>query len=110
MEREIETMRIFSWNNFKRRTASDRQPYKSATRDTKDIVSIMSTFRVITQFDIRSHPYTAWVYSMVREIQSMGIYFLEEFQSADNARSTALRKAYKGHSRYNLSHFLLSEI
>ena len=39
---------------------------------------------------------------MERKIQTMRIYFLEEFQSADSARSTALQKAYKGHQRYNL--------
>ena len=41
---------------------------------------------------------------MEREIQTMRIYFLEEFQSADNARSTALSRAYKGHQRYSLYH------
>ena len=40
---------------------------------------------------------------MEREIQTMRIYFLEEFQSADNARSTALQRAYKGHQRYDLN-------
>ena len=69
----------------------------------------MSTFRDITQFDIRSHHNTAaaCVYRVEREIQTMRIYFLEEFQSADSARSTALQRAYKGHSRYNLSHFYI---
>ena len=64
----------------------------------------MSTFRVKTQFDIRSHHYTACVYSKKREIQTMRIYFLEKFQSVDSARSTAPRRAYKVHQRYNLYH------
>ena len=42
---------------------------------------------------------------MEREIQTMRIYFLEEFQSADSARSTALQRAYKGHQRYNPYNF-----
>ena len=41
---------------------------------------------------------------MEREIQTMRIYFLEKFQSADSARSTALQTAYKGHKRNNLYH------
>ena len=86
------------------RTARDRQPYKGPTRATKDVIPIIFTSRDITQFDIRLHHFTACVYSMDPEIQTMRIYFLEEFQSADSARSTALQMAYKGHSRYNLSH------
>ena len=95
---------FFSWKNFKVRTARDRQPYKGPTRSTKDIISLILTFRVITHFDIRLHHYTASVYSMEREIQTMRILFLEEFQSADSARSTALQRFYKVHQRYNLSH------
>ena len=90
MEREIQTMRIYSLENIKVRTPRDRQPYEGPTRATKDIISIISSFQVITQFDTRFHHYTACVYSMEREIQTMRIYFLEEIQSADNARSTAL--------------------
>ena len=41
---------------------------------------------------------------MEREIEAMQIFFLEEFQSADRARSTALQKAYKDHQRYVLYH------
>ena len=57
------------------------------------------------QFYIRLHNYTTCVYSMGREMQTMRINFLEEFQSADNARSIALQRAHTGHSKYNLSHF-----
>ena len=56
--------------------------------------SIMSTFRVKTQFDIRLHHCKACVYSMEREIEIVRICFLEEFQSADSARLTAPQKAY----------------
>ena len=41
---------------------------------------------------------------MEREIRTIRIYFLEEFQSADYAQSTALQRAYKGHQIYNLYH------
>ena len=92
---------FISWKNFKVRTARDRQLYKRPTRVIQGIISLILTFRVITQFDIRSHHYTACVYSMEREIQTMRIYFLEKFQSADSARSTALQRAYKGNQRYN---------
>ena len=91
-----------SWKNFKVRTASDRQPYKGPTRATKDLFFINFTFRLITPFDIRLHHYTACVYSMQREIETMRIYFLEEFQTADSVPTTALQRAYKGHQRYNL--------
>ena len=71
-------------------------PTKGLQGPSKDIISLILTFRVITQFDIRSHHYTACVYSIEREIQTMRIYFLEEFQSADSARSTAPTKGLQG--------------
>ena len=96
---------FISWKNFKVRIARDRQPYEGPARANKDIIPIIFTFRDITQFDIRLHHFTACVYSMDPVIQTMRIYFLEEFQSADNARSTALQRAYKGHRRYNPYNF-----
>ena len=53
---------FISWKNFKVRTARYRQPYKGPTRATVDVISLLLTFRVITQFDIRLHQYTACVY------------------------------------------------
>ena len=78
---------------------------RAFTRAIQGIIFLIFTFRDITQFDIRLPHYTACVYSIGREMQTMRINFLEEFQSADNARSIALQRAYTGHSRYNLSHF-----
>ena len=103
--RKLKPSGFFSWKNFKVRTARYRQPHKGPIRATKDVVSLLFTFRVITQFAIRLHHYIAFLYSMEREIPTMRIYFLGEFQSADSARSTALQRAYKGHPRYNLSHY-----
>ena len=40
----------------------------------------------------------------------MRIYFLEEFQSADNARSIALQRAYTGHSSIIFLIFTLRDI
>ena len=105
MEREIQTMRIYFLEEFQSadnaRSTTLRRAYNWAT---KDMISIQSTFRDITQFDIRLQHCTACVYSIEREIQTTRIYFLETFQSADNAQSTALQRAYKGHRRYNLYH------
>ena len=106
MEREIQTMRIYSLENIKVRTTRDRQPYEGPTRATKDIISIISSFQVITQFDTRFHHYTACVYSMERGIQTMRIYSLEEFQNADKARSTALQIAYRSHQICNLPYLV----
>ena len=92
-------MRIYFLEEF--------QSADNAPRYNPDLVFIF-TFRDITQFDIRLPHYTACVYSIEREMQTMRINFLEEFQSvlySDNARSIALQRAYTGHSRYNLSHF-----
>ena len=101
---KLKPCEFFSWKNFKVRTAHDRHLYKGPTRATKDIISLIFIFRLITPFDIRLHHNTACVYSIEREIEAMRIFFLEEFQSADSARSTALQKASKGHQRYNLYH------
>ena len=57
------------------------------------MISLILTFRVITQFDIRLHYYIACVYSMERRIPTIRKNFLEEYQSADRARSIALQKA-----------------
>ena len=88
---------FFSWKKFTVRTARDRQPYEEPARAIQGIIFLIFTFRDITQFDIRLHHNTACVYSMEREIEAMRIFLLEEFPSADSARSTALQKAYKGH-------------
>ena len=105
MEREIQTMRIYFLEEFQSADSARSTALQRAYKGHQDIISLIVTFRVITQFDIRSHHYTACVYSMEREIQTMRIYFLEEFQSADSARSTVLQRAYKGHQRYNPYNF-----
>ena len=103
--RKLKPCGFFSLKNFKVRTARDRQPYKGPTKAIQDIISLIITFRVMTQFDIRLHQYTACVYSMERRIQTMRIFFLGEFQSANSARSSALQRVYKIHQRCNLSHY-----
>ena len=55
---------FISWKNFKVWTTRDRQPYKEPTRAIKYVISIISSFRDITQFGIRLHHYTACAYSM----------------------------------------------
>ena len=97
MEREIQTMRIYFLEEFQSAdSARSTALYKQPTRATKEIISIMSTFRVITKFDIRSHHYTACVYSMEREVQAMRIYFLEKFQKCRQRAIDSLSKGLQG--------------
>ena len=57
--RKFKPCGFISWKNFKVRIARDRQPYEGLTKAIQGIISLMYTIRVITQFDIRSHHYTA---------------------------------------------------
>ena len=86
---------FISWKHFKVRTRSDRQPYKGATRATKDIISIISTFRVITKFDIRLHHYTACVYIMNGKFKPCGFISWKNFK----VRTTRDRQPYVGPTR-----------
>ena len=97
MEREIEIMRICFLEEF--------QSADSALSTALQRAYIIITFRVITHFDIRLHHCKAYVYSMERDIQTLRIFFLEEFQGADSAQLTALQRAYEGHQRYIFHHY-----
>ena len=106
MGREMQTMRIYFLEEFQSadnaRSIALQRAYKGHSR--YNLSHFYSPRYNPVLYSFAGH-YTACVYSMGREMQTMRINFLEEFQSADNARSIALQRAYTGHSRYNLSHF-----
>ena len=86
---------FISWKNFKVRTTRDRQPYVGSTRATKDIISIISTFRVITKFDIRLHHYTACVYIMNGKFKPCGFISWKSFK----VRTARNPQPYEGPTR-----------
>ena len=105
MELEIQTMRIYFLEEFQNadsaRSTALQRAYKGHKRYNLYHVYFPRYNPVWYSF---APLYSVYLYSMKLEIQTMRIYFLEEFQNADSARSTALQRAYKGHKRYNLYH------
>ena len=105
MEREFQTMRIYFLEKFQSADSARSTALQRPTRATKDIISIIFTFRDMTQFDIRLHFYTAYMYiAWIGKFKPCGFISWENFK----VRTTRDRQSYKGptkgHKKYNLYH------
>ena len=89
--------------NFDRFVITDNIYVDASTR--KIYISLIFDFLFITQFGIRSHYYTACVYTAWNgKFKPCGFISWKNYISADRTRSTALQRAYMDHPRCNLCH------
>ena len=106
MEREIQTMRNSFLGEFQSADSARSTALYKHTRATKEIISIMSTFRDITQFDISLHHYTAYMYiAQNGKFKPCGSISWKNFKVRTARDRQPYKGPYKGHQRYNLYNF-----